>query len=141
MTENMPKTSKTWFLGQRVRVRAQVVGVNVDAQAGLGSVYGTPIRVPDGLPLVNDHLRDFYHTHNWRVVLRRPMPPENLVALPTGIIVGWSVRFCGERWWEDEVGWTSQNGKGVRVWRVAVTERWREPLDVLPEDLEAVESF
>ena len=75
------------------------------------------------------------------MLVRAPIEPAG-----EGIIVGHLLRYCGlitrasysAYDGQSPSYWTAHGA--VRVWRVATTLRWREPLDVLAEDIEVVEA-
>jgi hypothetical protein len=125
--------STEFHLGQRVRVRARVEKYLAPYREELDYLRdATVLAAPCDIPSREERVRWSYN-HYYRCIVRRP-----LVTPREGIIVGYTFRFCGERWWDEDAGWLTTSGKGVKVWRVATTLRWSEPLDVLTEDVEVL---
>jgi len=124
----------TWYLGQRVRVHAKVLVM----RGGLDSldtwkVEGISVAAePQGLDAAERESR----RTRWLLRDERNMPAE-------GVLIGRTHREVGMldyTPWNDG-GYPAYVEKPVKVtvYLVATTLRWRQPLDVLEADIEALD--
>jgi hypothetical protein len=73
----------------------------------------------------------------YRFILR-----QVLLTPRCGVVVGWTMRYAGELFYDSDGGWISSNtNEGVRVWRVMCGNgnRWAPPIDAIADDITLIE--